>query len=127
MYDDYDGGPEIIGRASGYAIWFWALGIALIIGTTFVFAWLRPAFLGFERKASVESHQYVETQKTQLLTFMEKHDELSAEILKYEASGHDGIAKGLKAQQRSLERRIRAAMAKIPRDEWPHGAERFEK
>ena len=107
---------------------FWAILVgAVSVSATYVHYWLQPTWLGYERKAFVESHQYVEARKTEILTNMEKYDELTVDIAKYEQAPGDNsqIIAGLKAQQRSLAAKIRAALANLPKDAWPAGAERF--
>jgi len=112
---------------AGRGFLFWAILItAVVVGITFVHYWLQPTWLGYEHKAFTDSHQYVEARKTEVLTNVEKYDELTAEIAKYEkGEGNEKIIAGLKAQQRSLAKKIRAALARIPKDEWPEGSERF--
>ena len=114
--------------AAGRGFLFWIVLIVLVgIGVTYTHACLRPTWLGYERKAYVESHQYVEARKNEVLTNVTKYDELTTEIAKYERGGQDNtkIIAGLKAQQQSLKNKIKAALAKIPREEWPIGVERF--
>jgi len=118
---------ELHAEITGLGCWYWAIGLVLIIITGFITMWLRPVWLGFERKADVASHQYVEARKNEVLTNVEKYDELTAEIAKYEkGEGNEKIVAGLKAQQKSLKAKIKAALAKIPKGERPAGTERFE-
>lgn len=112
---------------SNLIAWYWLLGVGLIVATSFGVAILRPTWLSMERDAYVESHQYVESQMTQLLTNIEKYDELEAEILKYEKSGDHKIVAGLRMQQRSLKKRIRASLGKIPPDQHPSDTNRFQR
>lgn len=107
--------------------WYWVLGVILVTGTTFFTVMLKPQWLGFEREAYVESHQYVESQKSQLLTNIEKHDELEAEISKYEKIGEDKIIPNLRMQQDSLKKKIRASLEKIPEDQQPSNVDRFKR
>ncbi len=124
-YDDLD-----FHATAGRGFLFWVILVtAAVVGMTFVHYWLQPTWLGYEHKAFVESHQYIEARKTELLTNIEKYDDLTVQIAKYEQSPdkYVNIITGLKAQQRSLARKIRAALTKIPKTEHPEGVERFEK
>lgn len=127
MSSDYDDIEEV-NFFLGRSFLFWAILIGLvIISGTFVHYWLQPTWLGYEHKAFVSSHQYIEARKTEVLENMAKYDELTVEIAKYEQADGDNskIIAGLKMQQRSLAKKIKAALAKIPQEEWPDGSERF--
>lgn len=113
---------SLLGRIS---IFWWILAVLLVAGTITFFGWLRPMWLGQERNAFTHSHQYIESKKAEIITNMEKYDELTADIAKYKASGHEDIAEGLKAQQKSLATKIRNALLLVPEDAWPEGSRRF--
>lgn len=114
---------ETHAEVTGLAIWYWIVGLFMLIAGTTVVLWMKPVWLGFEREAAVESHQYIEARKTEVITDIQKHDELTTNIAKFE--GNDKVVSGLKSQQKSLEHKIQAALSKIPKDEWPAGTERF--
>ena len=115
---------KIIGISAGY---FW-IGLGTLIAATTVILSMKPAWLGMEREAFVESHQYVESQRDSLLTNIEKYDELEADIAKYEEDGgHDKIGSGLKLQQKSLAARIRDSLSKIPAEHHPENVKRFQR
>jgi len=108
-------------------LYFWT-AFGMLFMSSLVALWLKPAFLGFEREAFVESHQYVEAHKDSLLTNIEEYDELEAEIAKYEQDeANEKIVAGLRAQQKSLKKRIRASLAKIPQEHHPADVERFSR
>jgi len=121
MGDFLDDDPEIARR-----ILFYVVLIGFIsVGIFFVSGWLRPVGLAMKRKTDVQSHQYVEARKTELSTFVETYDELDVDIAKYEDLGKDKIVLGLKAQKKSLKKKIRATLIKIPVSDRPAGMERF--
>jgi hypothetical protein len=124
MYHD----AEDHGIVSGYVIWYFFLFLGLVVAGVFIAAWLRPTWLGYEREAYVESHQYVETVKQEVVTLVGKYDELTTEIEKYKALDGDNskIVAGLEMQQRSLKKRINAALVKISEKDWPEGSRRFK-
>ncbi len=121
--ENFEHHGKIIGTGTMY-IWY---AVGTVISIALITAMLRPAFLGFERETFVESHQYVESHRDQVLTSIEKYDELTTEIAKYEQADGDytRIIDGLLMQQRSLAKRIRASLEKIPEEHHPSNTERF--
>lgn len=114
------------GEISKSMIWYSALGLFIIVAATTVVYAMKPTWLGFEHKAFVESHQYVEARKTEVINDIEKYHELDARINRYEQNGNEKVAKSLRMQQRSLARKIRKALNQIPESEHPDGAEQFK-
>lgn len=114
---------KIIGISAGY---FW-IGLGTLIASTTLVLAMRPTWLGMEREAFVESHQYIESHRDKLLTDISKYDELGSEIAKYEEDGgHDKIVSGLKMQKKSLSSRIRDSLSKIPAEHHPENVKRFQ-
>lgn len=114
------------GKISKSIIWYFALFLFLGIVATSVTLAMQPTWIGFEHKAFVESHQYVEARKTEVINDIEKYHELDARINRYEQNGNEKVAKSLKMQQRSLARKIRKALNQIPESEHPDGVEQFK-
>ncbi len=114
---------KILGLSHMY---FWS-GVTAVIAVVTLVMMMKPVWLGFEREAFVESYQYVESHKDKMLTDVEKYDELEVQILMYEKSGDTKIVDGLRMQQRSLKKRIRASLAKIPAQHHPNNVERFSR
>lgn len=109
----------------GRGFLFWAVLITgVCIGATTLTYCMRPTWLGMERKANVESHQYVEARKAEIIADIQQYDELETRIA--QNSDNAKVADSLRMQQRSVKRKIQAAMAKIPQDSWPEGAGRFQ-
>lgn len=122
MHDRYD---EHIGIGVA-AIWFWAIGGALVLATVLVVALLRPMFLGFERKAAVQSHQYIEAYRESATRKMSEYHELEVELAKYKRQGGArDVIEGIEMQKRALKIEIRTTLAKLPKDEHPEGSEMF--
>lgn len=105
---------------------FWIIFATAITAITLAMV-MKPVWLGFEREAFVESHQYVESHKDKLMTDIEEYDGLEAQIRIYEESGSSRIVEGLRMQQSSLKKRIRASLAKIPEQHHPSNVGRFSK
>lgn len=109
----------------GRGFLFWAILIigVSIAGTTLTYC-MKPVWFGMEREAAVESHQYVEARKTEIVTNIQKHDELGVRIAQNE--GNTKVVEALEMQQRSLKKKIQLAMSKITEDSWPAGARKFK-
>lgn len=100
------------------------LGFLIIIPTTMILA-IQPAWLGFQRESMKQSHQYVEGKETMLLQWVEEYNSLEVEALKYEGSGNDKLAEGLRLQQESLLARIKTEAQRIPADAVPSSVKTF--
>jgi len=112
------------GEISKSMIWYSALGLFIIFaGVTASYA-MKPTWLGFEHKSFVESHQYIESRKTEVNNDIEKYYELGSRIDLYEHEGKPVTA--LKAQQRAIGKKIKAALSQIPISEHPEGASQFK-
>lgn len=107
----------------GYLFWCILVFGSMLAMTTLTYC-MRPHWIGMEREADVASHQYVEARKTEVLTNIQAYDELGTRIVQNE--GNDRVTDALKMQQGSLKKKIKNALAKIPKDTWPEGSERFK-
>lgn len=118
-YDEYS-------EASAAVIWFWAIGIALVLATIIIVGVTRPMTLGFERKAATHSHQYIEAHRESAVRKMAEYHTIEVELAKYKAAGGDrNVIEGLELQKTALKVEIVTALSKIPKDEHPEGAEMF--
>lgn len=109
----------------GRSFLFWAVLITAVgIGATTLTYWMKPVWFGMERKASVESHQYVEARRTEVIADIQAYDELGTRIAQNE--GNTKVVEALQMQQRSVKKKIQLALSKIPEDAWPEGARRFK-
>jgi len=104
----------------GYSL----LAMLVAAGVTTFFLWLKPLWLSLEREADVNSHQYVEARKTEVLTNIQKYDELSTRITQNQSNTK--VVEALRMQQRSLKMKIKNALVKIPRESRPEGTRRFQ-
>jgi len=90
---------------------------------------VKPAFLGFERAAFKESHQYVESKETQLLQLVTEYHDLDVEIAKYQADNdagqYDVVIAGQRAQRDALETRIKTEAQRVPKGALPESVETF--
>ena len=108
----------------------WAIGLTVVSCCCVIVALMfKPAFLGFERQAYKQSHQYVETKESQLLQWVDEYYALGAEIAKYQADNEDEhyniVIAGLQSQQLSLETRIEIEAQRIPDGALPPSVEDF--
>ncbi len=110
------------------AIYVW-VGIGIVVMATTLIMYIKPVWLGMEREAFVESHQYVESHKDKLMASIEEYDELEMEIAKYEQADGDNekIIEGMRQMQWSLSTRIRNSLSKIPKEHHPSNTERFNR
>jgi len=102
------------------------LALCVVIFTIIILAF-KPVFLGFERKAFKQSHQYVEGHETALLMWVDEYNENETEIAKYEAAEGDfsQVIAGLESQQTSQLARIHTEAAKMPSGTVPESVETF--
>ena len=76
--------PEIKGtlKFQGYLL-YWAVCLFVVLTLFTAGAWyLKPVWLGFERKAFVASHQYIESAQDALVKMADKYDGLSISIMR---------------------------------------------
>ncbi len=103
-------------RETGFFVaWLysWAglgLGIGAVVFITLVL-FFQPVWLGFQRTAYKQSHQYVEAKESMLLQWIAEYGALEAQILDIE---DDGVAAALTGQQASLLDRIRLEADRVP-------------
>lgn len=105
-----------------WRIFFYA-AIFIVIGavaTGFAY-WLKPVWLGFERKAFVESHQYIEARQASIQTLKTELADVETKIAEYTAANEGGqynqVLTNLRSQKEAIKRRIAAENAKLPADE----------
>lgn len=79
--DDYSPVKDTL-KVQGYLL-YWAISLFVVIGLFTAAAWyLKPVWLGFERKAFIASHQYIESAQDALVKMADKYDGLSTSILR---------------------------------------------
>ena len=94
--------------------------VFVIIGTlaTGLAMWLKPVWLGFERKAFKASHQYIEGHQAAIQTLKTQLADLDTKVAEYSAANKDGqyteVLSTLRSQQVALKKRIAAENAKLP-------------
>lgn len=105
---------EEIEQTSSLFMWLtgrWILFLFLLgIGLTALTYWLKPVWLGFERKAFVASHQYQEAHLTQLANLKEKKAELEVELAK---TTDTTIEEALRGQIEAIKIRIKTEERKL--------------
>lgn len=83
--------------------------IAFVISMTALGYWLKPLWLGMERNAYVESHQYSEARKDEMLKIVDNIEEVSSQIAGTE---NEKLIEQLEMQKDSLRSRLRRVAAK---------------
>ena len=101
-------------------VWYSALGLAIVLGITFMTLKLKPEFLGLEREAYKASYQYTEAKESELLTYVAEYDKLGVQIAKLEADPAKAtIVSQLRLQREGLVERLRTESQRIPAGEVP--------
>jgi len=88
--------------------------LCLMVSITWAF---KPVWLGFEREALKNSHQYSETTERLVLDLVDEYQGLETEIAKYEANTETdttAIVDGLRGQQASILARIKREARQTP-------------
>ena len=114
MFDD---GETIFAR--DFFKWGLVFILFIIVATTMIYM-MKPTWLGMEREAAQESHQYVESKRERLLTNAEQYEKLGVDVAKLQATeGNEQVVEGLKRQQRALLSRMKTDAQLIPKSEVP--------
>jgi hypothetical protein len=115
--------------ASSRLIWYSVLGLALVLGASFLFwRFYYPTQLGLERDAIQQSHQYVDAKKSLLLKLAEDYEASETDIAKYNANDpvkYKDVVKGMETQQAVLLARIRSEAKMIPAEQVPESLRKY--
>jgi hypothetical protein len=101
-------------------VWRFVIGGAVVIAlglaaTTAAYI-IKPVWLGFERKAFIESHQYKESQQQAIRTLETELADVNAKIAEYRAADdpkYAGVIQSLESQRTAIQRRIAEEKAKL--------------
>lgn len=91
--------------------------VGLLLLTAVVTAFLRPAYLGFERDANQQSQGYVEGHIAQMRSHYNDYLELESKIA--ETHENESLVQVYRAQQNSIKKDLEMLADQIPTDEIP--------
>lgn len=126
MADWQDEVPGDSWVASKAFIYTAILAVCVVIFVTIILA-MRPAWMGFERKAIKESHQYVESKETMLLTWLDEYREVEVQIATAKAAEEPDAAliASLEMQRDTMGDRIEREAQRVDRDALPESVREF--
>lgn len=107
----------------------WVLfGLLLVFVVGTVTMMMKPTWLGLEREAVQESHQYVEGKRDALLSWSAEYEKLGVQIAKYSKNPENGdVVEGLKRQRRALLAKISKDAQLMPKGEVPESVTKLLK
>lgn len=101
-----------IGRVWLYTI----IGVLLLAFVTLFWAFqIRPQTIAAERDAMVNSHQYVEARRTEILNNLEQCAQIDVQIAEYSLSEENApVVEALRSQRHAIAARISRAASLLP-------------